>query len=151
MKKTFTILTLLLVGFTAKAQLIATVQMDETVEGICNQDEVYALYDGFDGQIEPKCSLSKKDMENLLNENLQFLKDNPKFKSKGMVGVYINCEGMPLQWDISVKTKKSDLDAEILKLFQTCEDWTPGTLDSKAVDTRELISYEIKKGVLKIN
>ena len=90
-------------------------------------------------------------MEEFLYEKLQFMKDNLTYKSKGMVGVYINCEGKALEWDISVKTKSAELDQQILEIFKTFNEWTSGKLNGKEVDTRELFSYEIKKGILKIN
>jgi hypothetical protein len=139
---------LLLYGQTSYSQLLATVQMKETVEGICDHQKVYGLYNGFTGQVEPLCSTTKEEMENLLNKNASFLKDNPKFKSKGMVGVYINCEGEPLQWAISVTSKSKELDQQLLETFQTFTDWKPGKLNNEPVDSRELISYEIKKGVI---
>lgn len=151
MKKTFLFIVLFLLTFTTKAQFLATVQMTDTLEGICDHDRVFALFDSFDGQETPKCSVSKKEMEKILNKDLQFLKDNPKFKGKGMVGVFINCEGLVVEWDISNKTKSSKLDEEILEIFKTMNDWTVGKLDGEEVDTHDLISYEIKKGVLKIN
>ncbi|MCJ8290427.1 MAG: hypothetical protein HRT58_12240 [Crocinitomicaceae bacterium] len=151
MKKTLITFGLMLIALTARTQLIATVQMDETVEGICNHDEVFSLYSGWEGQVEPKCSLNKEEMEAILNETLQFLKDNPKFKSKGMVGVFINCEGIALKWEVSVKSKKSELDEQIIKVFETFNDWESGTLNGKAVDSHELFSYQIKKGTLTIN
>lgn len=133
------------------AQLVATVQMKEPVDGICNPDEVYALFDGFEGQIRPKCTVSKKQMQDILNQKIQFLKGNPKFKGKGMVGVYINCEGLVVKWRISNKTSSEVLDAELLEIFKTFDDWSVGTFYGKEVDASELISYEIKKGVLIIN
>ncbi|WP_107037769.1 hypothetical protein [Brumimicrobium mesophilum] len=151
MKNLLLSLAFLFLGFVSSAQIIATVQMDEIVEGICNHDEVYGLFDGFDGQVEPKSLLSKVEMQTVFNENLQFLKENPKFKSSGMLGVYINCEGEPLEWSISVKTKSKELDQQILEIALTFKEWKAGTLNGDAVDTRELISYKIKKGKLTIN
>lgn len=149
--KTATLLLFGLLAFRSQAQLLMQVQMDDSIEGICDNANVYALYDGFDQQIEPECSFTKEQMENILNDKLQFLKDNPKFKSKGMVGVFINCEGTAVQWDIAMKSKSAELDRQVLEIFQTFNEWTAGKLNGKTVDTRELFSYEIKKGVLKLN
>jgi hypothetical protein len=140
-----------LLAFRSQAQLVMQVQMDDSIEGICDHANVYALYGGFDQQIEPECSLSKEQMEEILNRKLQFLKENPKFKSKGMIGVFINCEGTTVKWDVALKSKSAELDQQILEIFQTFDEWTAGKLNGKAVDTRELFSYEIKKGMLKIN
>lgn len=139
---------IIILGLRVHGQLIATVEMKEPVEGICNNKQVYALFGGFKGQVEPKCSLTKEEIQNLLNEKITFLKVNPKFKGKGMVGVFINCKGEPLNWEISVKTNNDELDQQIIDIFKTLKNWTPGKLDENSVDSRELISYKIKKGLI---
>lgn len=132
--------------------MLATVQMKEKVEGICDSSRVFALYSGFKGQVQAKCPISKEEMEKQLNDSLTFLKENPKFKSKGMVGLYINCKGEPLQWEIEVKTKSKELDAQILAIFKRyTQNWIPGSLNREHVDSSELFSYEIKQGKLYIN
>lgn len=151
MKKALLTISIIILCLTGHAQLIATVEMKEPIEGICNNKEVYGLFDGFSGQVEPKCSLTKEEIQKLLNEKVVFLKENPKFKGKGMVGVYINCKGEALNWAISVKTKNEELDKQILEVFKTLQNWTAGKLDGKNVDSRELISYTIKKGKIILN
>lgn len=148
MKKLLFIITILTSSI-SQAQLVAKVEMKEKVEGICDYDNVYGLYNGWDGQVEPKCSVSKEEMQTQLNQ-VQFLKDNPKFKGKGMVGVYINCKGEAIGWRISVTTNK-ELDQQLLAVFQSFNNWTVGTFNGKNVDCSELISYRIKKGILTIN
>jgi hypothetical protein len=132
------------------AQFIATVEMKEPVEGICNNTKVYALFKGFQGQIPPKCALTNEEIQKLLNE-IPFLKANPKFKGKGMAGVYINCKGEAIGWEIDNKSKSQELDKQLLEVFKTLRSWTQGKLNGMSVDTRELISYTIKKGVLTLN
>lgn len=139
----------LIASLESYGQLIAKVEMKENVEGICDNDNVYGLFNGFDGQVEPKCSVSKEEMQEQLNQ-VQFLKDNPKYKGNGMVGVFINCEGETIGWRISVKTNQ-ELDKQLLIIFESFEEWTAGTLNGKNVDCSELISYKIKKGKLIIN
>ena len=151
MKKTLLTISIVFLGLRGHAQLIATVEMKDSIEGICNNKEVYGLFDGFTGQVEPKCSLTKAEIQNLINEKVVFLKTNPKFKGKGMVGVYINCKGEALNWEISVKTKNEELDRQLLDIFKTLQNWTAGKLNGNSVDSRELISYTIKKGVIILN
>ena len=148
MKKLIFTIGLITFGLNIFAQLLATVEMNEPIEGICNSKKVYALFKGFKGQVEPVCPLSKVEVEKLLNENVKFIKENLKFKGKGMVGVYINCKGEALNWEISTTTKNSELDKQILDVFKMLLKWAPGTLYEEKVDTRELITYKIKKGVL---
>lgn len=149
--KTVVVVFFAIFSFNANSQIIATVQMKEPIEGICDNDKVYALFSGFTGQEVPKCSISEEEMQLILNEKLKFLKDNPSFKGKGMVGVYINCEGEALNWHISVSTKNETLDTELLEIFETFNEWTAGRLNNKTVDCSELISFEIKKGKITLN
>ncbi len=148
MKKLIFTIGLITFGLNTFAQLLATVEMNEPLEGICNSKKVYALFKGFKGQVEPVCPLTKVEVEKLLNENVKFIKENLKFKGKGMVSVFINCKGEALNWEISTTTKSSELDKQILDVFKTLQKWTPGTLNEEKVDTNELITYKIKKGVL---
>lgn len=131
----------------ASAQFIMTVEMNEPVEGICNEKEVYALFPGFTGQEPAKCTTSDKEIEEMLNK-IPFLKSHPDFKGKGMVGFYINCEGDLLACEMDSKTKNKELDAQIVAVFKDLDSWQAGTLNGKEVDTRILYSFEIKKGKL---
>jgi hypothetical protein len=150
MKRILPVLCFLVSALSTRAQFIATVEMKEPVEGICNNTKVYALFKGFQGQIPPKCSLTNEEIQKLLNE-VPFLKANPKFKGKGMAGVYINCKGEAIGWEIDNKSKSEELDKQLLEVFKTLTSWTQGKLNGMSVDARELISYTIKKGVLTLN
>jgi hypothetical protein len=132
-------------------QIISKYSMTETIDGICNQNEVYGLFDGSDGQVEAKCSLTTKQIETLLNEKVDFLVKNPNYKDKGQIGCFINCKGTVVEWDISVKSKDADLDRQILEIFKSLSNWTAGTLNGKNVDSRLLFKYKIKKGHLTLD
>lgn len=150
MKILFTI-GIIVLSFKSSAQLIMVVEMKEPLEGICNNDKVYALYGGFDGQIPPKCPLTKEEIQVLLNEKVVFLKENPKFKGKGMATVFINCEGEALDWRIEGKITNKELNQQILEVFETLKTWTPGKFHGDYVDASEIISYQIKKGMIILN
>lgn len=149
MKSIIAFVLILLSTTSIQAQLIAKVQLKEKVVGICDHDNIYSLFNHWDGQVEPKCSISKEEMQEELNK-IQYLKDHPKFKGKGMIGMYVNCKGEVVGWRISIKLNE-DIDAELLKVFKTFNEWTAGTLNGKSVDSDELFSYKIKKGVLTLN
>ncbi len=152
MKKLFILLLCAVTYNPASAQFIATVQMDEHVEGICNDKEVYALFPGFTGQIEAKSTIDKKEIEEMLNK-IPFLKENPTFKGSGMIGFYVSCEGKMIGCEMDNKTKSKELDAQIVAVFNELliDTWKPGTLNGKEVDTRLLYSFDIKKGKLTLN
>jgi hypothetical protein len=92
MKNSITLIALIFT-FAASAQFVAKVEMKEDLPGICDKNEVYALFPGFKGQQEAVCPVSKDEILKKLNKEVTFLKDNPKFDDKGMVGMFINCKG----------------------------------------------------------
>lgn len=140
-------LSLSLISVNASAQFVARVQVKEPIEGICNQNEVYALFPSFEGQIEAVCPLSKNQILARLNTEVQFLKDNPKYKDKGMMGIIINCEGKVVQCKMDNKTKSQELDQQIEAVFNSLGDWKPGKLNGKEIDSSKLYSFKIKKGL----
>ncbi len=146
MKKTILIAVSLFMGLTASAQLIARVEMKEDIPGICNKNEVYALFPGFKGQEEAVCPLSKAEILTRLNEEVAFLKLNPKFSGNGMIGIFINCEGEMVQCKMDNKTKSEELDKQIEAVFSSLGAWKSGKLDGKNVDSHVLFSFKIKKG-----
>ncbi len=79
------------IGLTASAQFAAKLEVKEDILGICDKNEVYALLSSFEGQSKAICPLTKKDILKRLNSEVQFLKDNPKYKDKGMIGLVVNC------------------------------------------------------------
>ncbi|MFM9984679.1 MAG: energy transducer TonB [Flavobacteriales bacterium] len=134
-----------LISVIGNAQFIAKAEIKEDIEGLCDKDNVYALLP-FAGQVEASCGLSDLDIQNKLNEEVQFLKDNPKFKGKGMVQIIVNCKGEVVSCKMDNKTKDPELDKQILDVFKKLVNWKAGTLDGKAVDSVLLFSFEIKKG-----
>lgn len=135
---------------TASAQFVATVEVKEDIPGLCNKKEVYALFP-FDGQVEATCSLDDKGIKEKMNAELQFLKDKPKYKDEGMIGLYINCNGEVVKCEMDNKTKSPELDKQIEALFNSLTGWKAGTLNGKAVDSMLLFSFEIKKGQVVID
>jgi hypothetical protein len=133
------------------AQFVARLEVKEPIPGVCNNDEVYALLPGLTGQVLAECSVSKQQMNDRLNEELQFLKDHPDHKDKGMIGLIINCEGKLVQCEMDNKTKSPELDRQIEKVFNSFQEWTAGTLNDNKVDTSRLFSFTIKKGKITLN
>ncbi len=148
MKKTLLILLSSAFTMCVSAQLVAKMEVKEDIPGICDKNEVYALFPSFEGQIEAICPLSETEIANKLNTELQFLKDNPKYKDKGMVSLIINCSGQVVQCRMGVETKSPELDYQILAVFNNLQNWKPGKLYEKEVDSSILYSFKIKKGIL---
>lgn len=146
MKKTILILLTSIFGFSASAQFVAKMEVKEEIPGICDKNEVYSLFGSFDGQDVAICPVSKDEILGRLNSEVQFLKDNPKYKDKGMIGLIINCKGKVVKCEMDNKTKSVKLDKQIEAVFNLLGDWKPGKLNGKEVDSSKLFSFKIKKG-----
>lgn len=146
MKKLSMILLSVSCAAAASAQVAAKMEVKEDIPGLCNKNDVYALFPSFDGQVEAQCPVSKKDLLHLLNTKVAYLDDNPKYMDKGMISLVINCKGEVVQCKMDVKTLSSELDKQIEAVFNSLGTWNPGKLNGIAVDTSKLITFKIKKG-----
>lgn len=151
MKKIIVALLLVQLSLSSFAQFVARAEIKEDVQGICDKKNVFALMGMLKGQKEAVCAVKEPEIEKALNDSIQFLKDNPDYKDKGMVSIIINCKGEVVQCKMDNKTKSTVLDEQIVNVFKTLTSWKAGTLDGKNVDSIKLWSFEIKNGKLKLN
>lgn len=136
---------------TTSAQFVARMEVKEAIPGLCSKNEVYALLPGFKGQVQAACPLSKEQITERLNNELQFLKENPTYSDEGMIGLIVNCKGEVVKCEMDNKTKTPALDKQIENVFNALGSWTAGKLNKKEVDTSRLFSFVIKDGVISIN
>jgi hypothetical protein len=146
MKKAMIILLMVGSGLTVSAQFVAKMEVKEDIPGICDKNEVYALFPSFKGQEEAVCPVTKNEILQRLNSEISFLKDNPKFKDEGMIGLVINCKGVVVKCKMDNKTKSTELDKQIEAVFNSLGSWKAGKLNGKEVDTSRLFSFKIKNG-----
>lgn len=139
------------IGLSVFAQFVAKAEIKETIEGICDKNEVYALFPSFEGQDQAICPISKDEILKRLNEEVQFLKDHLKYKDKGMIGLIINCKGEVIKCKMDNKTKNTELDKQIEAVFNSLGKWVSGKLNGKNVDSTRLYSFKIKKGKIIFN
>lgn len=128
-------------------QFVAKMKVEEPIEGVCNNNEVYALFPMLDGQEEAICSVGKDEILKRLNTEVKYLKDNLKYKDKGMIGLIINCKGELVKCEMDNETKSPELDKQIEEVFKTLGEWKAGKLNGREVDSSRLFSFKIKKGV----
>lgn len=136
---------------TASAQFVAKMQLKEPISGLCNQHDVYALIPGLKGQQPAECSMTKDQITEKLNSEVQFLKDNPGYNDKGMIGLIVNCNGQLVQCKMDNKTQSPELDSQIEKVFNSLGEWKAGKLNKKAVDSSNLFSFKIENGKITVN
>lgn len=146
MKKTLLLLIVLLLELNVSAQFVAKMEVKEEIPGICNKNEVYAMFPSFKGQEEAICPITKEEISKKLNSEVAFLKNNPKCKDEGMIGLVINCKGDVVKCKMDNKTKSPELDTQIENVFNSLGVWKAGKLDKKEVDTSQLFSFKIKNG-----
>jgi hypothetical protein len=127
------------------AQFVARLEIKESIPGICDEKEVYAMFP-IKGQEEAVCPVKEEQIITRLNSEVQYLRDNPKHDDKAMIGLIINCKGELVQCKMDRKTKKSELDKQIEAVFNSLGEWKAGKLDGKEVDTSKLYSFKIKNG-----
>ena len=153
MKKIILVLLSAISYYAAPAQFVATMEIkdSDSITGLCNRKGVYSLFPMFKGQEEAVCSVLKDDIEERLNNEVNFLKENPKHSDKGMVSIIINCKGEVVRCETDNKTKNEELDKQILAVFSSLKTWKPGKLNGKEVDNVILWSFIIKKGKIIFN
>ena len=125
----------------------------KAVPGMCvPAKQVIEPYGGNPDEVEPKCSVEKEELTELLNSDLQFLKNNPEFKGRGMISVIINCEGKVVGWAEAVKSRNGDLNEEILAfLIKQDFEWEAGKYKDEPIDSVYSFSYQIIRGKLRLN
>jgi hypothetical protein len=121
-------------------------EVKEPIPGLCNDKQVYALFPSFKGQVEAVSPLTKEQILERLNNEVQYLKDNEKYDDKGMIGLVINCKGVVVKCEMDNKTKTPELDKQIEAVFNSLGEWKAGKLNGKNVDTSRLFSFKIKNG-----
>lgn len=136
---------------TSMAQFAARMEVKEHIKGICDKKNVYAIFPMFKDQEEAKCPASKEDIVKRLNSEVTFLKDSSTYEDKGMVNIIINCKGEVVKCEMDNKTKSSELDKQIVAVFNSLGNWKPGKVNGSNVDTVKLWSFEIRKGQISIN
>ena len=146
MKKTLLIACALCMVSMASAQFVAKLELKEDVPGVCDKNEVYALFPSLKGQKEPVCPVTKDEILNRLNSEVEFIKTNPKYNDKGMIGLIISCKGEVVQCKMDNETKNKDLDKQIEAVFNSLGAWKAGELNGSAVDASMLFSFKIKNG-----
>jgi hypothetical protein len=137
--------------YTTYAQFVAKMEIKEPIPGLCSKQDVYALIPGLKGQVQAQCQLTKEQINDKLNSEIQFVKDNPDYNDKGMIGLIINCKGELVQCKMDNKTTSTELDSQIEKVFNSIDGWTAGKLNKKNVDSSRLYSFKIENGKISIN
>lgn len=150
MKKISLLLLFTKLSLLSFSQFVARAEIKENIEGICDIKNVYALLEMFKEQKEAVCSVKDREIEKMLNDSVQYIKDKPDYKDKGMVSLIINCKGEVVQCKIDNKTKSPLLDEQVVNVFKTLTSWRAGKLNGKNVDSLKLWSFEISDGKIRL-
>ena len=132
--------------------MVARMEVKEPIEGVCDNANVISILPiPGNGQVKAKSPKTDSEITEELNARVSFLKENPNYEGKGMVNLIINCKGEMVRCQIDNKTQNPELDAQIVEVFATLKNWSPGKINEKAVDTSVLISFTISKGRISLS
>lgn len=133
-------------------EMVATMELNEEIEGLCDPEFVVAVlpFPGSTqkGPVPPK---SEEALAHELSEKVKLSKSQQEKNLEGMLQFIVNCEGSMRRCQMSNSTGDETLDKAIVKIASKLEIWEPGKVGGKAVDTVDLMSFTIEKGVFKIN
>jgi len=134
-------------GLGGMNDMVATMQVDEPIEGVCNNDRVIAILplEG-NGQLEADPGVSDREIENMLNEQVSFLNNQADYEDKGMVSIIVNCKGEMVRCEIDNETKNEELDKQIVAVFAKLNNWKAGSIRGESIDTVVLYSFTIEGG-----
>ncbi len=149
MKKQLLFILALISCCVVKAQFVATMEVKEPIEGVCNQNGVYVILPiGSKKQVKAKSKLSDQEMEARFNA-LSYWKEHTEFEKNITFNLIINCKGKQVrQWfnNDDNKTKDEVLNQQLLEVVASFKEWKPATIKKKKVDSSLFISIEIKDG-----
>lgn len=153
MKKIILLLFAVLIYNASPGQFVARMQPKDTdtLTGVCDRNNIYTLLSLFKDQQEAVCTVSDKNIEKRLNDEVAYLKEHPEVDDKGIVNIVINCKGEVIQCKTDNKTKSEELDKQILAVFTSLTDWKPAKLNGKKVDSLRLFGFDIEKGKITIH
>ena len=153
MKKIIFLSFAVLIYNASPGQFVARMQPKDTdtLNGVCDRNNIYTMFPMFKEQQEAVCIVSKKDIEMRLNNEVGYLKEHPGVDDKGIVSIIINCKGEVIECKTDNKTKSEELDKQILAIFTSLTDWKPAKLNGKKVDSLRLFGFDIEKGKITIH
>ena len=135
--------------FTANAQFIATMEVKEPIEGVCNQNGVYVILPfGNKKQTKAKSLLSDEEMEKRFN-TIEYWKSHPEFEKEITFNLVINCKGELVRQSFNNnenKTKDEALNEKLLEIVASFKEWKPATIKKKKVDSSLFLTIKIKNG-----
>ncbi|MDX5326908.1 MAG: energy transducer TonB [Bacteroidota bacterium] len=132
--------------------MVATLQLKEPVEGICNQEKVYVLLPFMEKtQQEATCQLTDEELSKKLQEEVVYLSDHPDLNAEGTIGVMINCKGRNVKTDVSTASEYPELDEQVMAVFASLTKWTPGGINGVPVDSQRLIGFTVKDGIITVD
>lgn len=138
-KQILFLISFLFINLISYGQLIMS-SPDVKIEDACNPNSVYAFL------TEKASKKSFQEIETLLNEEIDFAKENPKFKSECAVQHIVNCKGNANTFHMVTNSKSEELDKQLLVFFKKMSDWNIVQYNDAPVDYWFMWLIKVKKG-----
>lgn len=110
----------------------------------CDKNAVYAFL------AEKASDKTFEEIEKLLNENIHYIKTNPKFRTSCAVQHIVNCKGEASAFHMVTGSKDSEFDKQLLDFFNQLSDWKIVDYKNEPVDYWFMWLIKVKKGVIYI-
>lgn len=137
--------------YTLQAQFVARMEIKSPIEGVCNLNEVYALFPMLEGHEEAVCPIPEAYLLKRLNNEVDFLKEHKNYNDQGMIKMIINCQGLVVKCIMDDPTENEVLDRQIEEVFNTLGEWKSGRFLGRNVDSARLFTFRIVNGVFTFN
>lgn len=141
---------LLLVGNFSFGQMIMTTE-GVTAKNVCQPNTVYFLT-GMKKEKRAKPVESIEAIQQKLNSEVSFARDNPDFSGKASIQFAVNCKGeVGGGFHVVIKSGEEKFDEALINFFKSITDWNPGMRKkNKPVDSWYMWRVEIKDRYISI-
>lgn len=127
---------------------IATKEGDMT--GACDTFNIYQLFYKREGQKEAIPAITVDSITKQLYSSCLFIESHPEYKSSVAISCYINCKGELFKCASRGRRGDPVLREEVVAVFRTIENWTPGNLNGEIVDCVQDFRVDVNRGVVTV-
>jgi|GEM_PF-1337995 len=122
-----------------------------TAENACQPNSIYFLT-GLNKEKKAQPIEAIQSIQNQLNKNVAFAKENPNYEGEISIQFAVNCKGeVGGGFHVVKGTGNDEFDDELIEFFKTVDKWSPGMRKKKKpVDSWYMWRLAIKDGHIKI-
>lgn len=136
---------IILVSFlfkTLNAQFVPLVKPSENKDMLCDSANIYFLQTNTLTHKVLTSVFNIPEIEAKIKAEVFLLKEKIDLSDECMLSVIVNCKNELVSCKIEMKSKETELDLQICKVFKSLKKWTAGEISDRKVDSYR--QYKIK-------